>query len=173
MSDFASAAMVTIIRRGLARQGITPDAPARLTTQKATIPLADKRQLLLGIYEQHGALALLRIGQAIDEVRHEPALNALLRAKSPLDLMERWQRLERYIHSRHRCVIEETGDRRFRHPALSMDGRVSRTQDALERPSHDTGTSLCGAGLYDVQSNRQIPVSCMARVPDSWNFPSA
>lgn len=192
MNDFASAAMVTIIRRGLARQGITPDAPARLTAPKATIPLADKRQLLLGIYEQHGALALLRIGQAIEEVRHEPALNALLRAQSPLDLLERWQRLERYVHSRHRCVIEETGDRyvvvrhisltpdtaphatedilvmgvmialleangcdglgatfsdcRLRHPALSMDGRVSRTQDALERPSHDTDTSLCDAG---------------------------
>ena len=30
---------------------------------------------------------------------------------------------------------------RLRHPALSMDGRISRTQDALERPSGDTCAS--------------------------------
>ncbi len=33
---------------------------------------------------------------------------------------------------------------RFRHPALSMDGRVSRTQDALERPAGDTRPSMHG-----------------------------
>ena len=133
MNDFASAAMITIIRHGLAQQGITPDAPARLTTPKATIPLADKRQLLLGIHKQYGALTLLRIGQATKGVRHEPALNALLRALSPLDLLERWQRLERYVHSRHRCVIEETGDRYavMRHVSLNPDAAPHATEDLL------------------------------------------
>ena len=133
MNDFASATMVTIIRRGLARQGITPDAPARLTTPQATTPLAGKRQLLLGIHERYGALVLLRIGQAIEDVRHEPMPNTLLRATSPPDLLERWQRLERYVHSRHRCLIEAAGDRCvvMRHVSLIPDAPPHATEDML------------------------------------------
>ncbi len=167
--------MVTIIRRGLARQGITPDVPARLTTPQATIPLADKRQLLLAIHARYGALVLLRIGQAIEDVRHEPMPNTLLRAKSPLDLLERWQRLERYVHSRHRCNIEAAGNQYvvMRHASLIPDAPPHATEDMLvlgvitalleasgcdglraafvggrlrHPASHDTGTSLCGAG---------------------------
>lgn len=103
------------------------------TAPKATIPLADKRQLLLGIHERYGTLVLLRIGQAIEEVRHEPALNALLRTQSPLDLVERWRRLERYVHSRHRCILEEAGDRRVvvRHISLTPGASPHATEDVL------------------------------------------
>lgn len=175
MNDFASATMVTIIRRGLARQGITPDVPARLTTPQATIPLAVKRQLLSDIHNRYGALVLLQLGQAIEDVRHEPMPNTLLRATSPLDLLERWQRLERYVHSRHRCNIEASGDRYvvLRHVSLIPDAPPHATEDMLvlgviiallatsgcdglraafgncrlrHPASHDTGTSLCGAG---------------------------
>jgi AraC-like DNA-binding protein len=140
MNDFASAVMITLIRHGLARQGITPDVPARLTTPKATVPLADKRHLLLGIHERHGTLAVLRIGQAIEDMRHEPALNALLRAQSPVDLVERWQRLEHYVHSRHRCILEEAGDRCVvvRHISLTPDAsphaKSAPALAALARP---------------------------------------
>jgi len=47
------------------------------------------------------------------------------------------------IRIRHHYDESLSGGR-SRHPALSMDGRVSRTQDALERPSGDTCASMHG-----------------------------
>jgi len=104
MNDFAAAAMLRLIGLGLKRQGIAWPAPAPAAARGAHVPLGDKRRLLDALLQQHGAEALLRIGEGVRDASDEPALVALTLARDPADLVARWQRLERFIHSRHACA---------------------------------------------------------------------
>ena len=122
MTDFASAAMLRLIHHGLQRQGIDP--PGRKPPRGAHVPLADKRALVDGLLETHGPLALLRIGEAVHDVPDEPVLQALAIARDALDLVSRWQRLERFVHSRHRIVIDSAAEGSVRLRHLSLDARV-------------------------------------------------
>lgn len=133
--DFAAAAMLRLIGQGLARQGLTP--PTVAPPSGAHVALADKRALAARLLQAHGPLVLLRIGEAVREARDEAVLAALLPARDPFDLLARWQRLERYIHSRHRIRLEARGEcsMRLRHVSL----------DALRPPS--TGEDLLVFGL--------------------------
>ncbi len=106
MSDFASAAMLRLIRRGLQRQGLA--AAAREPAQ-ALVPLQDKRALLASLMQQHGPQVLLAIGDAVLDAPDEPTLTALVLARDPADLLARWQRLERFVHSRHRTRVLGAG----------------------------------------------------------------
>ena len=129
--DFASAAMLRLIHLGLQRQGIAVSAlrPPR----GAHVPLADKRALVDQLLGDHGARALLCIGQAVHDARDEPALVALAMAREPLDLIARWQRLERFVHSRHRVFIEQSGDGSvlLRHVSLDTERPPSAAEDLL------------------------------------------
>jgi hypothetical protein len=110
MSDFASAAMLRLIKLGLRRQGIALSGESRKTSLGALVALDVKRQLLDGLIQQHGPAAILRIGSAVKEVTDEPVLKALTLAKNPFDLIERWRRLESFVHSRHRVEIVHSAD---------------------------------------------------------------
>lgn len=107
MNDFASATMLRLIALGLRRQGIAP--PAMAPPAGAHVPLADKRALLDSLLKRHGGQVLLRIGEAAADARDEPVAVALTMARDPHDLLERWQRLERFVHSRHRVVVRQDG----------------------------------------------------------------
>ena len=108
MNDFASTAMLRLIRLGLQRQGLGLPAPAR-TRSGAHVPLGDKRALLEGLLRAHGAHAVLRLGEGAIDARDEPVSVALSQARGPHDLIGRWKRLERFVHSRHRVdVVEST-----------------------------------------------------------------
>lgn len=117
MTDFAAAAMLRLIRLGLARQGLAPTPRA---AGAALVPLDHKRTLLTGLMQQHGPGVLLRIGDAVLDAPDEPTLTALTLALDPPDLLSRWQRLERYVHSRHRTqrLDEAPGRVRLRHVSL-------------------------------------------------------
>ena len=104
MDDFTSATMIRLIGAGLAAQGLP--GPALPDTGEARVPLEAKRALLGAVLDRHGPLALLRIGAAARDLAVEPARAALQLARDPADLIERWQRLERYVHSRHRTTAE-------------------------------------------------------------------
>lgn len=105
MEDFASAAMLRLIRAGLARQGLAaPEMPA---TNAAHVPRDGKARALAGIVAAYGARALLAIPEAIDEIDDEPILLALLQAADPADLLQRWARLERFSHASHVIRIVE------------------------------------------------------------------
>lgn len=99
--------MLALVAGGLARQGLAPRTGA-IEPRVGAVPLAEKRALVGRALEEHGPLALLRVGEAVHESGFEPALEVLLRARGPHELIERWQRLERYAHSRHRCRVEQT-----------------------------------------------------------------
>jgi len=115
--DFASAAMLRLIRLGLQRQGLAlPRPPAA----GAHVPLADKRALLQTLMDRHGPAVIFRIGEAVQDAPEEPTLTALLPAADPPDLVRRFQRLERYVHSRHRVEVVASGHGRLRLRHVSL-----------------------------------------------------
>lgn len=102
-SDFASGAMLRLISHGLRRQGIL--LPGLHAEHRTTVGLDEKRELLTCLHARHGALPLLRTGEGIADAPDEPALVALMAAHDPRDLLQRWQRLEAYVHSRHHIEV--------------------------------------------------------------------
>jgi AraC-like DNA-binding protein len=102
MNDFASSAMLRLIHHGIKNQGIAiPNSKLSMSTSAHT-SFSGKRAFLQALEETVGSLAVLKIGLQVKHVQDEPALTALALASSPMDLIARWQRLERFIHSRHR-----------------------------------------------------------------------
>ncbi|MFC4068865.1 helix-turn-helix transcriptional regulator [Actinoplanes subglobosus] len=104
--DFASGVLVAAVRRVLADDGVAVGAAA---VSGAHVPLAVKRELLGGVAAEHGLLVLLRAGAAVLRERSDPLLAALHAAAGPADLLDRWARLERFAHSRHRVAVQEMG----------------------------------------------------------------
>lgn len=130
MSDFAASAMMRLIGLGLARRGLVlPEVPPR----GARVPLARKRAVLDRLLQEHGPATLLEIGQAIDDAPDEPLLTALALARDPIDLVQRWQRLERFVHSRHRTVARTLSDRHIllRHVSLDPDTAPTAAENLL------------------------------------------
>ena len=133
MDDFASAAMLRLIHLGLARQGLPLPAGAAPPGRGAHVPLAHKRQLLDGLLDRHGPLVLLRIGAAVADAPDEPALAALALATGPPDLLARWQRLERFVHARHRVLVQPdgAGSLRLQHVSLAAQAPPTPAEDLL------------------------------------------
>ena len=101
MSDFASTAMVRILAAGMRMSGATPP---KLPRGGAHVTLAFKRELIACAMAQGGWALLPVLGRGICALRGDPVHQALSGCASPVQLMERWCRLERYIHSRHRVT---------------------------------------------------------------------
>lgn len=114
--EFASAALVVLAARELARQDpslvpggfVTPDplAGARATA-------AAKRALLDHAYARGGPEPILAIGRGLRHAGPNPVLSALLASAGPRVLAEKWRRLERYGHSRNRVAIRFASDTRI------------------------------------------------------------
>jgi AraC-like DNA-binding protein len=133
MKDFAAAAMVRLVRRGLQREGLAADPPAPSTAAGALVALQDKRRLLEALLQQHGPALLLRLGQAVHGADDEPTLTALTEARSAPDLIARWQRLERFVHSRHRVLTLALTDTActLRHVSLRAGEAPTAAEDLL------------------------------------------
>lgn len=131
MSDFSLAAIARLIPLGLARQGIRIALPR--PPSNAHLPLADKRHLLQMIAANHGERALVRVGEGVFDAPDEPALSALMLANDPHDLISRWQRLERFAHSKHRTTIDHRSDDSLalRHVSVEPDTQPTREEDLL------------------------------------------
>ena len=137
MSDYAASAMMRLIEAGLKRQHIAVVSPRpELGGIGPRLPLADKRSALVALQTAHGLDCLLRIGESIENIDAdgEDAMHtALLLAHDPIDLLERWQRLERFIHSRHRIAFTRVGDRDVlvRHFSLDSAAPPLPAEDVL------------------------------------------
>jgi AraC-like DNA-binding protein len=121
MSEFASAAMIRVLTQGMRELGLNPGPAApTLTASTAKVDLDLKRTLLARATQQGGIGCLPLLGRCVHRFGHEPTYQALASASRAADLFERWTRLERYIHSRHRCRVLAVGDTqaRLRHLAL-------------------------------------------------------
>lgn len=112
MSDFASAAMLRLISLGLARLGGSKGTSK--ISSEALVPLGEKRRILEQLWQQLGPDHIVRIGEGVHEISDEPALMALTMATDFHDLLQRLGRLERFVHSRHRVLVEPLTDKRLR-----------------------------------------------------------
>lgn len=131
MNDFASEAMLRLVRAGLQRQGLAPDGPP--PERQAHVPLADKRAWLNRLWQAHGPDVIVRLGEAVHGMDDEPLLLALSLASDPADLLQRWQRLERFVHSRHRMCVSrpEPGMLRIQHVSLHAQHPPTPAEDLL------------------------------------------
>jgi AraC-like DNA-binding protein len=99
--DFASSVMVRVLLQGMSGLGLRlPEVADQLT--QATIPLDLKREVVQSAVEQAGFAVLPLLGRGLHKLAMEPTHLALTAGRSAPSLFVRWQRLERYIHSKHR-----------------------------------------------------------------------
>ncbi len=99
--DFASAAMVRALLQGMEDLGLRlPEVAEKLT--QATVPLNLKRAVVQAAVEQAGFAVLPLLGRGLHDLAMEPTHLALTAGRSATSMLVRWQRLERYIHSKHR-----------------------------------------------------------------------
>lgn len=118
MNDFACAAMIRLLTRGMEQIGLEPPAPD--PRGASTVELDVKRALVDHALRERGPGALVQLGQAVHGIGADPILSMLVRVGSPRQVMSRFQRLERFVHSRHRMVVEDDADTsmRMRHVSL-------------------------------------------------------
>jgi AraC-like DNA-binding protein len=99
--DFASSVMVRVLLQGMSGLGLRlPEVADQLT--QATVPLDLKREVVQSAVEQAGFAVLPLLGRGLHKLAMEPTHLALTAGHSATSLFVRWQRLERYIHSKHR-----------------------------------------------------------------------
>jgi AraC-like DNA-binding protein len=78
---------------------------------KAVAALSEKESLAEGALAAFGPESLLRVGEIIPKFRQEPIVAALLSAPSPSSAIERWIRLQRYVHIKHPARVTSQSDR--------------------------------------------------------------
>ncbi|MFC3724663.1 helix-turn-helix transcriptional regulator [Neoaquamicrobium sediminum] len=110
MEDFASAPVLAMVRRSLARQSIA--VPALTAAGERTVDLAEKRALLAGVLDAHGPEAILRVADVVPEFADHPVAGVFAGCRAPSDVVAIWIAIERYFHSRHRTrVVDRDADR--------------------------------------------------------------
>ena len=132
MSDFASAAMIRVLAQGMRALGLDP-GPAATHGAQARVDLRQKRLLVHAALQQGGLGCLPLLGRGLHRLAHEPTHQALASARDAGDLFDRWQRLERYIHSMHRCHIDTYTPTQatLRHATLAGGARPSTAEDLV------------------------------------------
>lgn len=115
MSDeFASAAMIRVLTQGLKELGLPPVTQfSRAGKNQATVDLGLKLALVQHAIKHGGVDCLIHLGCGVEHHANEPTHRAIVGARDPVELVVRWQRLERYIHSRHRLRIAAQGEGRM------------------------------------------------------------
>jgi AraC-like DNA-binding protein len=128
--DFASAAMLRVLAQGMRELGLPPPAA---TPEGATVDLDAKRALLTHAVQAGGLDCLALLGRGLHRFTHEPIHRALATARDAQDLFERWARLERYIHSRHRVQVVAVDPReaRLRHVSLRAGAPPHPAEDLV------------------------------------------
>jgi AraC-like DNA-binding protein len=131
MAEFASAAMFRVIISGMQRMGLKP--PPLPRGPSATIPLDAKQQLLFAVQRQLGDEALLKLGQGVHDNLGDSLFPILIHPGQPFKMLAAWQRLERYIHSKHRIQQVRLGPNSVKHEHLSIskDTQPSAQEDLV------------------------------------------
>ncbi|MEM8497668.1 MAG: helix-turn-helix transcriptional regulator [Pseudomonadota bacterium] len=133
VDNFASTTLFNFVAQQLSTNESNAFASNRF---EGKIESQRKTELLEHALNALGASALISIGQGIRGEQSDPTLAVLLRADTPNDLMQRWQRLERYYHGKHRTrTIDST------HNLL----RIEHYSTTRKNPS--AGEDLLIAGL--------------------------
>ena len=158
MSEFASMAMMRVIARGMHELGIPlPQTPGAATPRKGSIvDLDDKRALLTHAIDAGGMQCLVLLGRGVHHFADEPTHRAMTSAGSPAGLFQRWQRLEKYIHSLHRTDLIQIGEAHAHvvHRANRPDIHPSLPEDLV--------VSGVLAGLLESMGTRNVTIHCGA-----------
>ncbi len=162
MNDFASAAMLRVLAAGLAALGL-PRPAVPPVGAGARVALADKRALVAQAAAQAGWSGLVRLGQGLHTMPGDPLHRALATAPTPAALLQRWLRLERYVHSRHRCVLR----------ALEVDGAMleHQSQKAGAPPLPAEDLVVLGVLVALLQSAGVAQVQALAGGAAAWPQP--
>lgn len=102
MSDFASSALYNLAVNRLEALGLEAES---LKEFKGKTESSRKRQLLVRALDTLGPGALLSIGQGIKAAPFEPLLSIFRRSADVADFIDRWMRMERYYHGKHRVRV--------------------------------------------------------------------
>ncbi|MCR5860494.1 helix-turn-helix domain-containing protein [Mesorhizobium sp. J428] len=134
MEDFASALVLAMVRRSLARQSI--EVAALSSTANRTVRLEEKQALLEAVLVSHGPAAILSVADIVPEFADHPVAGVFAGCRNPTDVVTCWLAIERYFHSRHRTrVVDRTDDRIVMEHFDTRGSRIS------------TGENLAVAGL--------------------------
>ena len=134
MSDFASAAMVNVVLNGMALLGMDTRAVRHLANPEAAhIPLQAKQTLVAATLAQGGWPSLLQLGQGFHTLGDAPLHRALASAPDAATLLERWCRLEKYVHSRHRvrCLQVDPQQASLQHVSLTPNTAPTAAEDLV------------------------------------------
>lgn len=134
MSDFASAAMVGVMLKGMARLGLDTGPVQHLAqTEGAHIPLRAKQALATAALAQGGWASLLHLGQGFHDLADAPLHRALASAPDAATLLARWCRLEKYVHSRHRVLCLQVGPQQatLQHVSLAPHTAPTAAEDLV------------------------------------------
>ncbi len=133
--DFASAAMVRLLVRAMAAQGLAlpPGLPAPAALAGSHVPLDCKRSVVQAVLAQGGPALLLQLARQVHLLRDDPVYRALMGAGDVPALLARWQRLERYVHSGHQVSVLAQGAGRIRlhHHARPGKGGTPQPPESL------------------------------------------
>lgn len=180
--DFASAAMVRVLRQGLHDSGLLPAPPALPSDKGASVSLDSKRALLQQAMAAGGMACLAPLGRAVRHFSHEPTHGALAAARSAPELLQRWGRLERYIHSRHRTRVVDLGDQaiELRHVSLQPNAPPLAAENLvvlgviagfLEATGHQGVRAFAGgARIYPDADEAALGQACAQALTDHWRL---
>lgn len=133
--DFASAAMVRLLVRAMAAQGLAlpPGLPAPSALAGSHVPLACKRSVVQAVLAQGGPALLLQLARQVHWLQGDPVYRALLGASDVPSLLARWQRLERYVHSAHQVSVlaQSLGRIHLHHHARPGKGGTPQPPESL------------------------------------------
>lgn len=124
--------MMRVLAQGMRELGLDPGDESAASGE-ARVPLRVKQELVQSAVRQGGLACLHRLGRGLHRLAHEPTHHALTSAPIAGDLFQRWQRLERYIHSRHRCIVESCDEERarLRHVNVKQGNPPSVAEDLV------------------------------------------
>lgn len=130
MTDFGSYLLLRLVERSIGPGG--PKAPVPAQRGLQVVEAAEKRRFLALIGSRYGLAVLLNAGSGLADLQQHPVAAALLCAADSQDLLDRWRRLERFNHSKHRVEVQEVGERGLTLRHISLDGsQPTPEEDAL------------------------------------------
>jgi len=134
MTDFASAAMVRVLVHGMQSLGLdTSSVQPQPTLGDARVRLDIKQQLVGSAVRQAGLSCLVKLGSGVHLSVDDPTHRAMTSARDASDLIDRWRRLEGYVHSLHRVEVGDVhaGDAVLRHISLEPGSSPSAPEDLV------------------------------------------